>query len=274
MKKHSLYIIASISVVIIAVFALWLPKKETVDTEEQKQWIEEYLKKASQEQKSNTSNVETVSDFKCPEDYTSIEEYIEDTAKYIKNYQIKNPNTTEDEILEKRYDDLESHNCQKNNTEGENVRTIQEKDYSNLELYKNPENDPYMVGKAMIKDIDKDGSKEKVVRYNLRMADRIIQELYIYREINGEYKLIKTFSGDPYGFAKMINGDTIIVGRFLPIREQFQVQDGTFKNWDDFEQFEVSNYKWTETGEVEISKNIIQASSNKDLSEEIKNNFN
>lgn len=154
------------------------------------------------------------------------------------------------------------------NTENENISTAQNKDYPNLELYKDLGNNPYMVGEPIIRDIDGDGLIEKVVRYNLMMADRSIQVLYIYRKINGEYGLIKTFYGDPYGFAKMIAEDTIIVGRFLPI------QNDVSKNWDDFEQFEIIEYKWAEKGEVEINKNVIKASSSKDLSEEIRNNFN
>jgi len=219
MKKYSLYIIAVPLTIIVAGLLLWFFQEEPIKIEADNQWIEEYLKKAIQEQENKTT-------------------------------------TKQDEIK------LTSKEQEVNNVD-------ENKDYSNLELYKDSGNNPRIVGEPIIKDIDGDGLIEKVVRYDLQMANRFIQVLYIYREINGEYKLIKTFYGDPYGFAKMINEDTIIVGRFLPI--QYGVDFS--KNWDDFEQFEIIDYKWTRDGGVETNKNIIQVSSHTDLSEEIKNNF-
>lgn len=152
-------------------------------------------------------------------------------------------------------------------TKSEDISVSQSEDEPDLELYK--ENKSRMVGEPSIRDIDGDGFIEKVVRYDVRMADRFIQELYIYREINGEYKIIKTFSGDPYGFAKLVEENTILVGRFLPIQEDIS------KKWDDdnFEQFEMTRYKWTKEGEVEIDKSSMNAKSRKELSEEIRNNF-
>ena len=153
------------------------------------------------------------------------------------------------------------------NSWDENISTNQKKEHLKLELYEDPGNNPHMIGEPIIKDIDNDGLIEKVIRYDLLMADRSIQVLYIYREIDGEYKLIKKFEGDPYGFAKMVDENRVVVGRFLPI------QGDVLKNWDDFEQFEIVEYKWTGNGEIEINKNITKASSVSDLDEEIKNNF-
>lgn len=115
-------------------------------------------------------------------------------------------------------------NSTKNNFKNQNLinnnKTIIEIDESLLnspELYKDPYNYPYLIGGPIIKDIDNDGKIEKIIRYNLSMADRPIQVLYIYRNIDDEYKLMKAFYGDPYGFARMVDDNTIIVGRFLPV---------------------------------------------------------
>jgi len=115
-----------------------------------------------------------------------------------------------------------------------------------------------MEGEPIVRDIDGDGNVEKVVRYGMAMADRLIEILYIYREIDGEYKLIKQFEGDPYGFARMFDDGTIVVGRYIPY-DGSQANGGALKNWDDFEEYEMTKYKWTKDGEVKLDQEIIKA---------------
>lgn len=123
-----------------------------------------------------------------------------------------------------------------------------------------------IVGEPVIKDIDGDGLIEKIVRYNSLMADRSIQTLYIYRKNNEEYKLIATFEGDPYGFAKMVDNKTIVVGKFVVIN------DG-IRGWDDFDEFQVTKYKWTKNGATQISQSVIKANTFDELDDSIKKSF-
>lgn len=136
-------------------------------------------------------------------------------------------------------------------------------DYSNVELYKDPNNHPSLVSSPVIKDIDGDGKTEKIVRYDMLMADRAIQVLYIYREVNQKYELIKEFMGDPYGFARLENDNTITVGRFIPIT------DGS-TNWDNSKEFEITKYNWTKDGPVKLSSKSISYNSKDGLSEDLK----
>lgn len=123
-----------------------------------------------------------------------------------------------------------------------------------------------IVGEPVIKDIDGDGLVEKIVRYDSLMADRSIQTLYIYRKNGEEYKLIATFEGDPYGFAKIDNDNMVVVGRFL------QTSDIS-KSWDDFDKFQVTKYKWTKSGAAQISQSVIKANTFDELDGSIKESF-
>ena len=158
-------------------------------------------------------------------------------------------------------------NSKKTQNDYSHQKTTEEEDsLSDPELYKDPLNYPHLIGAPIIKDIDNDGKTEKILRYSLSMADRVIQVLYIYRDTGNDYKLIKTFYGDPYGFAKITGDNIITVGRFLSIND-------SIKNWDEFSQFEITKYKWTPDGEKEISKDMINSASINDLSDSIKSNF-
>lgn len=50
--------------------------------------------------------------FKCPNDYATIEEYVDGTAKWISEKMDKNPNLSEEDILEIRTKELEKYRCE------------------------------------------------------------------------------------------------------------------------------------------------------------------
>ncbi|MEI7750175.1 MAG: hypothetical protein WCJ25_04185 [Candidatus Moraniibacteriota bacterium] len=117
-----------------------------------------------------------------------------------------------------------------------------------------------IVGKPIVRDIDGDGIVEKIVRYDIEMADRYIQVLYIYRSIGKNEKLLASFCGDPYGFAWLENDGSIQVGRYIPIED---VSVG--KNWDDFDEFEIRRYHWSARGISEIGRKTFKSSKYDDL---------
>lgn len=125
-----------------------------------------------------------------------------------------------------------------------------------------------MVGSPIERDIDGDGVAEKIVRYNIAMADRVIQALYIYRNVGEDEKLLSSFCGDPYGFSRLGNDDSIQVGRYIPISDV-----SVDKNWDDFDEFEIKRYKWSINGISEIERKIIKSSKYDDLPPDIQQGY-
>lgn len=67
--------------------------------------------------------------YKCPEDYKTKEEYLNDVNRYIDEALIKNPNVTEEEILEQRLSLMDSLGCKG----VEQYITENEKEYLNNE---------------------------------------------------------------------------------------------------------------------------------------------
>jgi hypothetical protein len=51
--------------------------------------------------------------FKCPNDYTTIEEYVDGTARWISDKMDKNLNLSEKSILEMRTKELEAYGCER-----------------------------------------------------------------------------------------------------------------------------------------------------------------
>ncbi|MFH1162158.1 MAG: hypothetical protein V1696_02690 [Candidatus Jorgensenbacteria bacterium] len=51
--------------------------------------------------------------FKCPNDYATVEEYIDGTARWISEETDKNPDISEENILEMRTKELEAHGCER-----------------------------------------------------------------------------------------------------------------------------------------------------------------
>lgn len=145
---------------------------------------------------------------------------------------------------------------------------IDENNGRSIESWEYPENDnAYIVGVPLKRDVDGDGIKEFVIRYDMMMANRTAQWMYIYRKVNGINKLIKIFEGDPYGFARLNDDNSILVGRFVPIEAT------TEKNWDDFEEFEITKYKSTLKGEVKLSSEKLKVGTYAGLNDKIKGYF-
>jgi len=109
MKKYSLYIITIPLAIATIAFVLWVQKGNIEDTAKV-----ESLDSVSVDSYENTTESVVADYFKCPEDYASKEKYAEDLVMYAKNYQTEHPNSTDDDLIEERNNQLVRHGCRNN----------------------------------------------------------------------------------------------------------------------------------------------------------------